>query len=69
MNEKTVFLIIFLVSTALLIYVEKTGIGSKQNQNPDQNTSECIENGGMYNTAGDCVQTILDESRPDILSY
>lgn len=65
MNEKTTFLLIFVVSTALLLYVEATDNSDDQNQN----NPEYQESSDTHNTVGDYAQPIQDESRRDVLSY
>jgi hypothetical protein len=63
MSEKTIFLLIFIVSTALLLYVEAT------DESNDQYIPECQESSDPYITTEDCVQPVQEEIRPNIMNY
>ncbi len=58
MSDKTMFMLIFIVSTALLLYVEAT-----DDENSNESLPECQENNDPYMTTENCIQPAQEEIR------
>lgn len=58
MNERTIFLLIFLVSSALLIYVEYSGIEN------DKYNPECKTSSAPSTVSKDCVEPTQEGIKP-----
>ena len=58
MSDKTMFMLIFIVSTALLLYVEAT-----DGENSIESLPECQENSDPYMATENCIQPAQEEFR------
>ncbi len=59
MSDKTMFMLIFVVSTALLLYVEATD----DDENSNESLPVCQENSDPYMTTESCIQPAQEEFR------